>query len=147
MAAATKNVALGGTSGLPEKFGRKTFVLEADIRQDLAANVLANAESITLLNIPAKTLVQAVVVEITTPATATGDKLDIGDADSHNRFIADGDDAAGVLFGDASTGAGATPVLAGQNFYAAANDIRMTAHTGTLTGLVGKIRVFCVDMS
>jgi hypothetical protein len=136
MANATYTVALGGNTKLPATSGRKSYVLEQVF--DAAVQNLAAGESVSLINIPAKTLVKDVVVVVET-VEAANDAFGIGDSASATQFLSAV--AANAL---AASKAAATT----DKYYPAANDIRLTGKAdAATTALKVRVKATLVDYS
>ncbi len=133
MAAATYNLANGTkpATAAPALSPGKLWVERITI--DFADHVVANGESASVILIPPGTLMIGSGSRVTTADTTTGVKFDLGDEDAHNTYLAVADDAVGTLNSDGSTGSATAGItLAATRFFSAANDLRVTAHTGDL---------------
>jgi len=124
----TYNVSVGGTTKAPFAKSGREYVMEKTF--DAASQNLAQGESVTLINIPAKTVVKDVVCVVET-AEAADDTFGIGDSASATQFL-----SAVTANATGATLAAATTV----KYYAAANDIRLTGHNDAATNLL-KVRV------
>ncbi len=134
MAAATYDLSDGGTTALPCVFAGKVAVVEKSV--DFAVNNVGNGESVTVINIPANTMVLGVSVYV--DRLEGSDTIDVGDSSSATVYISNGSLAVAdvTLWSDTTAGTGRALVLAATKYYTAANDIRITADAALTVGKV-----------
>ena len=110
-------------------------------------NMTVDADTMAVVNIPAGTWVEAVILEIVTPETSATPTISVGDGDGTSSWVAgvSTDAAAGTKY----LGAGAYAIATGTSqtngkFYATADTIDLLMPAGDdATTLVCKIHVIC----
>ena len=95
---------------------------------------------IDLMDIPAGTIIESVLVRVKTPATGPDASLTVGDADSANGFIlaADAKAAAGTIYGDDIDEVGA--YLKAAVTCAATSANAQVGHNGHLYAAAAKVK-------
>lgn len=145
----TTNLTVGGTAKMPNTKAGKTFVLENVI--DFSINTMAQNDIAQLLNIPAKTLVQAVQWEVERVEGAARN-FAIGDGADDDGFITTttANTLASGCSGLTLTEATPNTVTGYSNgkYYSAADTIDLKAVTsgGLTTGKI-RIKAVCVELN
>jgi len=102
-------------------------------------NMTVDGDTMEVVNIPAGTLIESVILEVITAETSATPTIDVGDGTDPNGWVAAASSATIAKL----LGAGAY-VVAGGKFYATADTLDIAMPTGDdATTLVCKIHVIC----
>lgn len=143
-------------AGLPVTGQDKFFVLSrtfdaAQAKTDMSVTAWVAEDVVKLIDIPAKTLVVGVAVEVTTAEATVSAHLDIGDSDDDINGWEDAIDVTVATIAShiySKTHAGGGSVADRENgYYKAANTIDAVLGAAVWTNCVFTLKVICVDLS